>query len=78
MGSYVDEFCRVFKPPKRKIELTDFFNEYCNEMNDFRNLYKIKYPKDDIILCHNSKPIAIDYQVYLPARATFMRYTNLF
>ena len=78
MGSYIDEFCHMFDPPKKEIELTDFFKEYCDEMNDFRNLYKIKYPKDNIILCHNSKPISIDYKVYLPARASFIRYYNLF
>ena len=73
-----DLYRKALMPPKRKVELIDFFNEYCNEMNNFRNLYKIKYPEDDIILCYNSKPIPINYQTYLPARASFTRYTNLF
>ena len=41
--SIADLYRKTLMPPKRKVELIDYFNEYCNEMNDFRNLYKIKY-----------------------------------
>ena len=70
MGKFKTEIFS-FEPPaisiqelsKRKVEIIDFFNEYCNEINS----YKFKFPIDDIILCHQSQPIPIDYDVYFKA-----------
>lgn len=69
--SYIDEYLHMFEPPKRKIELTDFLKEYCDEMNDFRSLYIIKKPNDNIILCHHSEPIPTDYRISLAAHASY-------